>query len=187
MLLNALDEKRPRENAWTEWMISPHFYLIGGYTRYIDPKILYFSQMHISGFQWYWRYSYIFVDFITNKSITLSYDSFPIADEDLNLGEFRLLSVDNQLLLPEREVVRLSITSSDVIHSFAVPSLGVKMDAIPGRLNAVYVFIIREQTFYGQCSELCGVNHGNMPIVVRSIKKFDFYVWLMEALVRTSL
>lgn len=112
----------------------------------------------------------------SSKSITLSYDSFPIADEDLNLGEFRLLSVDNQLILPELETIRLSITSADVIHSFAVPSLGVKMDAIPGRLNAVYVNILREQTFYGQCSELCGVNHGNMPIVVRSVDKDSFYV-----------
>ncbi len=123
----------------------------------------------ITGHQWYWSYEYIVpgqteegVDTYVNKE----FDSYMIPEEMLQPGDLRLLEVDNSLHLPVGVPIRLLITSADVIHSWAVPSLGVKVDAIPGRLNEVYLLIFREGEFYGQCSELCGVNHGFMPIKV---------------------
>ena len=93
-----------------------------------------------------------------------------IAEEDLFEGGRRLLEVDNQVKLPIKTQIRLLITSADVLHSWAIPSFGVKMDACPGRLNQVSLEINMEGTYYGQCSELCGVNHGFMPIVVHAYK-----------------
>jgi len=92
-----------------------------------------------------------------------------IPTEDLEYGQFRLLEVDNKIVVPVDTHIRLICTSSDVLHSFAVPSLGIKIDAVPGRLNAVSTFIEREGTYYGQCSELCGVYHFGMPIVVQAV------------------
>ena len=97
------------------------------------------------------------------------FDSFMIPEEDLLVGQFRLLEVDNRLILPTEVHIRLLITAADVLHSWAVPSLGIKIDACPGRLNQVNLFIKREGVFYGQCSELCGINHGLMPIVVQGV------------------
>jgi hypothetical protein len=94
------------------------------------------------------------------------FDSYMKATTDLLPGELRLLEVDNPLFLPVYSKIRLDITSDDVLHAFAVPSLGVKVDAVPGRLNVAYLDIIREGIYFGQCSELCGVNHGYMPIKV---------------------
>jgi cytochrome c oxidase subunit 2 len=123
----------------------------------------------ITGHQWYWSYEYIVpgqteegIETFVNKE----FDSYMIPEEMLQPGDLRLLEVDNSLHLPVGVPIRLLITSADVIHSWAVPSLGVKVDAIPGRLNEVYLLIFREGEFYGQCSELCGVNHGFMPIKV---------------------
>jgi heme/copper-type cytochrome/quinol oxidase subunit 2 len=96
----------------------------------------------------------------------VSVDSYMVSLTDLKFGELRLLEVDNPLYLPAHTKVRLDITASDVIHSFAVPSLGVKVDAIPGRINVAYLEIIRCGIYFGQCSELCGVNHGFMPLKV---------------------
>jgi cytochrome c oxidase subunit 2 len=111
------------------------------------------------GSQWFWSYSYDGV----------SFDSFMIADSDLNLGDLRQLAVDNYLVLPINTSIRLVVSSNDVIHSFAVPSIALKVDAIPGRLNAAGVIINRPSTFYGQCSELCGVLHGFMPIGLHAV------------------
>jgi cytochrome c oxidase subunit 2 len=99
---------------------------------------------------------------------------------DLNFGTFRLLEVDNRLVLPIDTHIRLLITSADVLHCWAVPSFGVKVDACPGRLNQASLFIKREGTFFGQCSEICGVNHGFMPIVVRSVNTEQFPIWAVN-------
>ncbi|PVV01396.1 hypothetical protein BB560_004185 [Smittium megazygosporum] len=92
-----------------------------------------------------------------------------VPTEDLNIGEYRLLEVDNRVVLPIHTHIRFIVTSSDVLHSFAVPSLALKIDAIPGRLNAISTYIEREGVFYGQCSELCGVYHFGMPIVIEAV------------------
>jgi heme/copper-type cytochrome/quinol oxidase subunit 2 len=97
-----------------------------------------------------------------------------VLEEDLSSGQFRLLSVDMQVVLPIKTHIRALITSSDVLHSWAIPSLGVKLDACPGRLNQVGIFIKRPGVFYGQCSEICGVNHGFMPIVVKGVSLNDY-------------
>jgi len=123
----------------------------------------------ITGHQWYWSYEYIVpsqTETGINTFVNKEFDSYMIPEEMLQPGDLRLLEVDNSLHLPVGVPIRLLITSADVIHSWAVPSLGVKVDAIPGRLNEVYLLIFREGEFYGQCSELCGVNHGFMPIKV---------------------
>jgi len=101
-----------------------------------------------------------------------------IPDSDLELGQFRLLDVDNRLVVPVDCHIRLIVTGADVIHSFAVPSLGVKLDCVPGRLNQVSFLSERTGVFYGQCSEICGVWHGFMPIAVESVSSNDFLIWL---------
>ena len=98
-----------------------------------------------------------------------NFDSYMLSDGDIEPGQLRLLEVDERLVLPTNTLVRVLVTASDVLHSWAVPSLGVKIDAIPGRLNQVWLNINREGVFYGQCSELCGANHSFMPIVVESV------------------
>lgn len=97
-----------------------------------------------------------------------AFDSYMVGEADLSSGGLRLLEVDNRVVLPFATHVRVLITSADVLHSWAVPSLGVKADACPGRLNQASVYITREGVYYGQCSEICGVNHGFMPVVVQS-------------------
>jgi len=105
-----------------------------------------------------------------------------VPEADLEEGQFRLLEVDNRVVLPVDTHVRFILTGSDVIHSFAVPALGLKLDAIPGRLNQTSTFINREGLFYGQCSEICGVNHGFMPIVVEAVSLEKYMAWLNEQL-----
>jgi len=144
--------------------------------RFIEPSTSFIEQLgcmtvKIIGHQWYWTYEYILPGQLedgTLSYITKEFDSYMIPEEMLQPGDLRLLEVDNALHLPVGMPIRLLITSTDVIHSWAVPSLGVKVDAVPGRLNEVYIFIFRKGEFYGQCSELCGVNHGFMPIKVIS-------------------
>lgn len=116
------------------------------------------------GNQWYWSYEY------SDYEGEVQFDSFLIDDAGLRPGDLRLLTVDNSLLLPIYTSIRLLVTSNDVIHSFAVPSLGLKCDAIPGRLNSASILLHRESFFYGQCSELCGILHGFMPISIQGVK-----------------
>jgi len=101
-----------------------------------------------------------------------------LPEEDLEEGGLRMLEVDNKVILPELTHVRFVVTASDVIHSFAMPSLGIKCDAYPGRLNQVSVLINREGVFYGQCSEICGILHSSMPIVIESVSIEKFLSWL---------
>ena len=139
----------------------PSFTLLYAIDEMHDPKL----TIKIIGHQWYWSYEYS--DWAT-KSIeeSIAFDSYMLAEEDLALGAYRLLEVDNRVVLPTRSSVRLLVTSADVLHSWAVPSFGVRMDACPGRLNQVGLYVRRKGTYYGQCSELCGIGHGFMPIVV---------------------
>jgi len=109
---------------------------------------------------------------------SVKFDSYMLSESDLPKGGLRLLEVDNRLVLPDQTHIRLLVTSSDVIHSWAVPSLGIKVDAIPGRLNQTELFIKRSGVYYGQCSELCGVNHGFMPIVVEAVDYREFGEWV---------
>lgn len=128
------------------------------------------------GNQWYWSYEYS--DY---NEVTPSLDSFLIDDASLNPGDLRLLTVDNSLVLPIYTSIRLLVTSNDVIHSFAVPSLGLKCDAIPGRLNSAGILLHRESFFYGQCSELCGILHGFMPISIQGVQPSNYITFLLNA------
>jgi heme/copper-type cytochrome/quinol oxidase subunit 2 len=103
-----------------------------------------------------------------------------IPESELELGELRLLEVDNRIVLPQNTHIRVLVTAADVLHSWAVPSLGIKVDACIGRLNQTSLFILRDGTFFGQCSEICGVGHSNMPIVVESVAIADYINWLVE-------
>nr|UZZ43664.1 cytochrome c oxidase subunit II [Micrasema sp. XG-2021] len=123
------------------------------------------------GHQWYWSYEYS--DF---KKI--SFDSFMLPKNSNQLNLFRLLEVDNQMVIPMKTQIRMLITATDVIHSWTIPSLSVKADATPGRLNQINFFINRPGTFFGQCSEICGTNHSFMPIMIESISPKLFINWI---------
>lgn len=123
------------------------------------------------GHQWYWRYEYS--DF---KNI--EFDSYIIPTNELEENSFRLLDVDNRIILPINSQIRIIITAADVLHSWTVPSLGVKVDATPGRLNQTSIFINRPGLYFGQCSEICGANHRFIPIVIESILTNDFIKWI---------
>jgi cytochrome c oxidase subunit 1 len=142
----------------------PSFSLLYAIDEIINPEI----TIKVIGNQWFWTYEYADFDKDTK------YDSYMILEEDLMLGGMRLLEVDQRLILPLKTSIRILLTSSDVLHSFAIPSLGLKIDACPGRLNQVALFINRSGVFYGQCSEICGINHGFMPIVVESVSLQEF-------------
>jgi len=126
------------------------------------------------GNQWYWSYEY-------PDSGGVSFDSFMKADKDLKPGDQRLLTVDNPMVAPVGKIVRVIVTSNDVIHSWTVPSFGVKIDAIPGRLNEVWFKAEKEGIFYGECSELCGKDHSFMPIEVHVVSDADFKAWAAKA------
>lgn len=133
----------------------------------VDPKLTIKSIGH----QWYWSYQYGDFPFIT-------FDSYILPTDELEIYDYRLLEVDNRLVLPIKQEVRIVISSADVIHSWTVPRLGVKLDAVPGRLNQVSMYIIKPGVYYGQCSEICGVNHRFIPICIESISRADFILWV---------
>jgi cytochrome c oxidase subunit 2 len=145
-------------------------------------KLLYFSDraqnydmtLKVTGHQWYWSYAY-------PDHGDFTFDSLPVAAEDLQPGQPRLLTVDNRIVLPVDTTVQVLISSDDVIHNWAVPSLGLKTDATPGRTNETWVRITKEGTYYGMCSELCGVSHYFMPIQVEAVSKDKFAAWVKEA------
>nr|YP_011036588.1 cytochrome c oxidase subunit 2 [Corvomeyenia everetti]WRK21078.1 cytochrome c oxidase subunit 2 [Corvomeyenia everetti] len=135
----------------------------------IDPAL----TIKAIGHQWYWSYEYS--DY---GSDTIEFDSYMIPTSDLNNGDLRLLEVDNRIIVPIQTQVRVLVTAADVIHSFAVPSLSVKIDAVPGRLNQTSFFIKRPGVFYGQCSEICGANHSFMPIVIEAVSLDKYIHWV---------
>lgn len=151
----------------------PSFALLYAVDEVVDPAL----TVKIVGHQWYWSYEYS--DYNQSEdSEGISFDSYMLPEDELKVGDLRLLEVDNRLVLPVDTHIRLIITAADVLHSWTVPSFGVKMDATPGRLNQASLFIEREGVFYGQCSEICGINHGFMPICVEAVSINDFLAWL---------
>ena len=151
-------------------IMLPSFALLYG----IDELVIPMATIKILGYQWYWNYQHVNYVEPFGENFRTDYISTMIPDEDLELGELRLLTVDIPLYVPVDVHVRLLVGSMDVIHSFAVPSFGVKNDAIPGRLNQVFVFIKRVGIFYGQCSELCGIRHAFMPVEVYGLTFEDY-------------
>lgn len=139
----------------------------------VDPSI----TIKVVGHQWYWSYEYS--DYEAGQ---VEYDSYMVPTADLEEGQFRLLEVDNRVVVPINTHVRVLVTGADVIHSFAVPALGVKLDAVPGRLNQTNFLVKRPGVFYGQCSEICGANHSFMPIVVEATSAENYVRWVIEQL-----
>nr|YP_002519462.1 cytochrome c oxidase subunit II [Scobinichthys granulatus]BAH10502.1 cytochrome c oxidase subunit II [Scobinichthys granulatus] len=127
------------------------------------------------GHQWYWSYEYTDYE-------DLGFDSYMVPTQDLAPGHFRLLEADHRMVVPVESPVRVLVSAEDVLHSWAVPALGVKMDAVPGRLNQTAFITSRPGIFYGQCSEICGANHSFMPIVVESVPLEHFETWSLAML-----
>lgn len=167
------------------WTITPAVILI--LIAFPSFKLLYLMDevndpsmtITAEGHQWYWSYQY--PDFLDSSDEIIEFDSYIVPESDLEEGGLRMLEVDNRVVVPEETHIRFVITSGDVIHSFAVPSLGIKCDAYPGRLNQVSTYINREGVFYGQCSEICGILHSSMPIVIESVNLPSFLSWLLSA------
>nr|ABM53796.1 cytochrome oxidase subunit II [Balta cf. similis DJGI-2006] len=159
------------------WTITPAIILI--FIAVPSLRLLYLMDeinnpimtLKTIGHQWYWSYEY-------SDFFKVEFDSYMIPINDLNNNSFRLLDVDNRVSLPMNVFIRIIITATDVLHSWTVPSLGVKADATPGRLNQVSFLINRPGVFYGQCSEICGANHSFMPIVIESIPTNMFINWI---------
>lgn len=130
--------------------------------------------LKVTGHQWYWSYEYP-----DNGNFT--FDAIMLTDDELEDKSLRLLETDNHVVLPVGKKVRLLFTADDVLHSWGVPSLGVKLDAVPGRLNETWVQITKPGMYYGFCSELCGVNHSYMPIAIKAVSEEEFDAWVMTA------
>ena len=128
------------------------------------------------GYQWYWGYEY--------PDENIIFDSYMIEEKDLKAYQPRLLAVDNEVVAPVNKVVKVLITANDVLHAWALPSFGVKRDAVPGRINETWFKAEKEGTYYGQCSELCGIKHAFMPITVKVVSEEDYQEWLSEARVK---
>ncbi len=162
------------------WSAVPFFILI--IIAIPSLKLLYYSDrieeaemtLKVTGNQWFWTYT-------CPDQGELTFDSILVPDDELKEGQPRLLAVDNPVVLPARTNIRLLFTSVDVIHNWAIPSLGLKLDTMPGRTNETWVNINAEGNYYGMCSELCGVNHGFMPIHVKAVSKDEFLAWVEKA------
>ncbi len=128
------------------------------------------------GYQWYWGYEY--------PDENIFFDSYMIETKDLKENEPRLLAVDNELVVPVNKVVKVMIIANDVLHAWALPSFGVKRDAVPGRINETWFKAEKVGTYYGQCSELCGIKHAFMPIEVRVVTEEEYQEWLLDAKVK---
>nr|APT41454.1 cytochrome c oxidase subunit II [Micropygomyia cayennensis] len=159
------------------WTIMPAIILL--FIAFPSLRLLYLLDevnnpsitLKTVGHQWYWSYEYS--DF-TN----LEFDSYMIPMNEMSPESFRLLDVDNRIILPLKSQIRIIISATDVLHSWTVPALGVKVDASPGRLNQTNFYIYRPGLFYGQCSEICGANHSFMPIVIESTLPSAFIQWI---------
>ena len=141
---------------------------------YLDKQIEPDMTIKVTSIQWYWNYEY--------PDQNVAFDSYMISEEDLKPGQKRLLDVDNPLVLPEGSKVKVLIAGNDVMHSFFVPSLAVQEYSVPGRLNEVWMDIPKgEKTYYGQCNQICGINHAYMPVVVKVLTKENYANWLKNA------
>jgi len=161
------------------WTVIPVIVLV---SIAVPSFRLLFAQLNIpaadltikaTGKQWFWTYDY--------PDNGFSFDSLMLQDKDRKPDQPRLLAVDNEVVVPVNKVVRVQVIGADVIHAFAVPSFGVKIDAVPGRLNETWFRATREGVYYGQCSELCGKDHAYMPITVRVVNDRDYAAWLDQA------
>jgi cytochrome c oxidase subunit 2 len=141
---------------------------------YLDRTPKADMTINVTGHQWYWSYTYA-------DAGNLTFDSTIVSDDDLKKGDLRQLTVDNALVLPVGAKVRILVSSTDVMHSWLVPPLGVQMYATPGRTNETWVEVSEEGTFYGQCNQICGINHGYMPIMIQGIPKDQFPAWIEAA------
>lgn len=177
----GINHHTPIEIAWTATpalilmlIAVPSFALLYSIEEFIEPSL----TVKCTGHQWYWCYEYSNCKslFVSEELNGYKFESYMVPTDELEKGNLRLLEVDNRLALPIDSHVQVTVTAADVLHCWAVPALGIKIDACPGRLNQTSIFIKRPGVFYGQCSEICGVNHGFMPIVVvgESIKDFIF-------------
>ena len=174
-------------HTWLEvvWTAIPALIVVG--LAVPSVKLIYFIDQEpqnamtikVTGHQWYWSYDY--------PDQGVAFDSYMVEDKDLKEGQIRLLSVDNNLVVPVGQPVCLQLTSMDVLHSWAVPALGVKKDTVPGRLNQIWLQVDRPGLYYGQCSELCGMKHGFMPIVVEAVTPEQYAHWLVSAKTKFAL
>nr|AIY62103.1 cytochrome c oxidase subunit 2 [Microcerotermes biroi] len=163
----------------TIWTIAPAIILV--FIAIPSLRLLYLmDEIHnpvmtlkTVGHQWYWSYEY-------SDFTKLEFDSYMVQQEDQLINTFRLLDTDNRVVLPMNSPIRMIVTAADVLHSWTVPSLGVKTDATPGRLNQVSFTINRPGLLYGQCSEICGANHSFMPIVIESVSTNQFINWVSK-------
>nr|AJE61788.1 cytochrome c oxidase subunit II [Cephus pygmeus] len=179
--LNKIINRTMMQNQLIEliWTFIPMIILI--FMAFPSIKILYlmdeiFAPMmtiKCMGHQWYWSYEY-------SDFNNIEFDSFMIPTEELNKNEFRLLEVSNRMIIPLNTQIRLLISSVDVIHSWTIPAMGIKVDATPGRINQTGLLSIRPGLFYGQCSEICGANHSFMPIIVESTNLKSFISWIKK-------
>lgn len=168
------------------WTILPAFILV--LIALPSLRILYLmdeiNDPHLTikamGHQWYWSYEYTDYE-------DLGFDSYMLPTNDLAPGQFRLLEADHRIVIPAESPIRVLVSAEDVLHSWAVPSLGVKIDAVPGRLNQTAFIAARPGVFYGQCSEICGANHSFMPIVVEAVPLQYFEKWSSLMLEDASL
>nr|APT69304.1 cytochrome c oxidase subunit 2 [Hemigrapsus sanguineus] len=175
-------ENQPIEVIWTS---IPAFILI--FIALPSLRLLYLLDevnnpsvtLKTIGHQWYWSYEY-------SDFLQVEFDSYMIPSNELEMSGFRLLDVDNRTILPMNTQIRVLITAADVIHSWTVPALGIKADAIPGRLNQSSFLINRPGLFYGQCSEICGANHSFMPIVIESTSINSFLNWISLSIENSS-
>nr|NP_945203.1 cytochrome c oxidase subunit II [Alectorobius capensis]BAD03972.1 cytochrome oxidase II [Alectorobius capensis] len=178
IILNSFKSRMLMEGQEIEilWTIIPAIILI--YIALPSLRLLYLMEesfspsmsLKVIGHQWYWSYEY--------SDFNIEFDSFMIPIDLLNKNSFRLLDVDNRLVVPFNSSLRLLITSNDVIHSRTIPSLGVKVDAVPGRLNQISTQVNRPGLFFGQCSEICGANHSFMPISMEITSIKNFFTWM---------
>jgi cytochrome c oxidase subunit 2 len=164
------------EIAWTVLPVLvlviiaiPSFRLIYYLDRTPDPAM----TVKVTGHQWYWEYSY-------PDQGNIDIESRYIHDEDLKPGQLRLLAVDNQMVIPVGKKIRILTTSSDVIHSFFIPSLGVQRYAIPGRTIELWIEADKAGTFYGECNQICGQDHSRMPISVKAVPEAEFQAWVTQ-------
>nr|QZP41073.1 cytochrome c oxidase subunit 2 [Geoscapheus robustus] len=161
------------------WTIAPAIILI--FIAIPSLRLLYLMDeinnpsitLKTIGHQWYWSYEY-------SDFLKVEFDSYMIPQNEMDKNNFRLLDVDNRASLPMNMFIRIIITATDVLHSWTIPSLGIKADATPGRLNQTSFLINRPGVFYGQCSEICGANHSFMPIVIESISTNKFINWISK-------
>nr|UZZ43911.1 cytochrome c oxidase subunit II [Ecnomus sp. XG-2021] len=179
ILMNKFNNLKMNENQKIEiiWTMIPMFILI--YIAIPSLHLLYLSDetmkpsitIKIIGNQWYWSYEY-------SDFKNMSFDSYMINKNSMN--NFRIMDVDNRTIIPMKIYIRSLISSSDVIHAWTIPTLAIKVDALPSRINQSLFYVNRPGLFFGQCSEICGVNHSFMPICIESIKNINFIKWMMN-------